>query len=60
MEKALDVVTQGISIRRVALNYGVPKSTLGDRASGLIVPGRNSGPNRIINDEEETKLISFL
>ena len=60
MEKALDAVTQGISIRRAALDYGVPKSTLGDRASGRIVPGRNSGPNRILNDEEETELVSFL
>ena len=27
--KALDAATQGISIYRAALDYGVPKSTLG-------------------------------
>ena len=44
---------------KAALDYEVPKSSLGDRASGRIVPGRNSSPNRILNDEEETELVSF-
>lgn len=61
MEKALNaVITQGISIRRAALDYGVPKSTLGDRVSGRVVPGSTSGPKRILSDEEEEDLVAFV
>ena len=60
MKKALDAVMQGTSIRGAALDYRVPKSTLGDRASSRVMPGGINGPNRILNDEEETELVSFL
>ena len=61
MEKALDaVIEHGVSIRRAALEYDVPRSTLGDRASGRVLPGSNSGPIKILSDQEETELVSFL
>ena len=59
MEKALDAVAHGVSIRREALDFGIPKSTLGDRASGRVVPESISGPDRILNDEEETEFVAF-
>ena len=40
MDKAVTaVVNEGLSIRRAALQYGVPKSSLGDRISGRVKPG---------------------
>ena len=35
--KALEAVHQGMSIREAAARFGVPKSTLGDRASGRVI-----------------------
>ena len=47
------------SIRHAAEHYAVPKSTLGDRISGRVLPGSTSGPRRILNDDEE-ELVAFL
>ena len=52
------VLNEGMSIRYAAEHYAVPKSTLGDRISGRVLPGSTSGPRRILNDEEE--LVAFL
>lgn len=61
MEKALDaVVSKHASIRRAALDYGVPKSTLGDRVSGRVLPGSVSGPSTYLTAEEEEELVTFL
>ena len=61
MDKAINaVLNEGMSIRRAAEHYGVPKSTLGDRISGRVLPGSTSGPSRILNDEEEEELVIFL
>ena len=61
MEKALDaVIVHGVSIRRAALEHGIPRSTLGDRVSGRVLPGKLSGPIKILSDQEETELVSFL
>ncbi len=48
MAKAVHgVIVDKMSIRQTSLQFGVPKSTLGDRASGLIKPGAVSGPPKI-------------
>ena len=48
MEKALnEVINNGMSVRHAALEYNIPKSTLGDRASGRVIPGSTSGPKSI-------------
>ena len=48
------------SVRRAALCYDVPKSTLSDRVSGRVTFGSHSGPKCYLSDEEETHLVHFL
>ena len=61
MEQVMNaVLNEGMSIRHAAEHYAVPKSTLGDRISGRVLPGSTSGPRRILNDEEEEELVAFL
>ena len=61
MQKALESVRlEGRSVRRAALEYGVPRSTLADRVSGRVSHGVLSGPPRYLNDEEEEELVSFF
>ena len=50
------VIEDGQSVRRAAEDFGVPKSTLGDRVSGHALPGAVSGPSRYLDDEEEKEL----
>ena len=47
-------MAEGMSVRRAALEYNIPKSFLADCASGHIVPGTKSGPPRYLNASEET------
>ena len=54
------VVDDGMSVRGAAEYYGVPKSTLGDRISGRVLPGAKSGPNTYLSSEEEEELVNFL
>ena len=61
MEQALHaVVSGGSSVRRAALDYNVPKSSLGDRVSGRTVPGSKSGPLPYLNTMEEAEVVQFL
>ena len=61
MEKALQAVRlEGTSVRRAAEEYGVPRSTLGDRVSGRVCHGAVSGPPRYLSEEEEEELVRFL
>ena len=61
MHKACQAVTEdGCSVRRVAEEYHVPRSTLHDRVSGRIQHGATSGPPRYLNAEEEQELADFL
>ncbi|XP_019863760.1 PREDICTED: uncharacterized protein LOC109592876 [Amphimedon queenslandica] len=55
-----EVVSKGVSIRRAALEYGVPASTLTDRVSGRIAFGKKSGPKKYLTDEEEKELVYFV
>ena len=61
MTRALSaVLSDGLSIRRAAEEYHVPRTTLGDRVSGRIIPGAMSGKPRYLSDKEEEKLVTFL
>ena len=54
------VINNGLSVRRAALEYDVPRATLGDRVlSGKVLAGSKSGKQRYLNDNEE-ELVCFL
>ena len=54
------VIEDGMSVRGAAEYYGVPKSTLGDRVSGRVLPGVTSGRCTYLSHEEEEELVTFL
>jgi len=61
MEAALKEVTNGtLTVRRAALVYSVPKSTLHDHLSGKVLPGAVGGTPRYLDDEEEEELVRWL
>ena len=61
MSEAMKAVTvKNISVRKASELYGVPKSTLGDRICGRVLPGSRSGPQKLLSDEEEEELATFL
>jgi len=54
MERALKaVISEGLSVRRAALQFSVPRSSLGDHVSGQVVPGTSSGPARYLTKAKE-------
>lgn len=58
LKQAYDAVKENrMSVRKAALSYNVPKSTLNDRVSPF---GSHSGPSHYLSDEEETQLVHFL
>ena len=61
MKKAVDaVVISKLSVRNAAMQYNVPKSTLGDRISGRVQLGAVSGPAKYLTLSEESELSRFL
>ena len=61
MSKAINAVVQeGMTVRRAATVYAVPKSTLADRVSGRIIHGSSSGVSKFLTDEEEEELVAFI
>ena len=54
------VVSEGMSVRKAASEYNVPKSSLADRVSGRVMPGTKSGPPMYLTVSEETELVQFL
>ena len=61
MVMALKEVSEGsLTVRRAALQYGVPKSTLHDRVTGKVDPDAKLGAPRYLDDEEENELVNFL
>ena len=61
MKKAYEaVMSKQLSIRRAAETYSVPKSTLADRVSGHVKFGSHSGPERYLDDKEESQLVRFI
>ena len=59
MLKAYEVTRRTLSIRRAALQYNVPKSTLSDKVSGRVSFNSHSCPTHYLTDDEE-ELVSFL
>ena len=62
MDKAIAELEKGTitSVRRAALMYGIPRSTLHDHFKGKIAPGSRPGPELYLSAEEEEELSSFL
>ena len=60
MRLALTATEKGLSIRRAASEYNIPKSTLGDRVSGKILPGAKPGRKPYLTPNEEDELVKFL
>ncbi|XP_054611682.1 uncharacterized protein LOC129169344 [Dunckerocampus dactyliophorus] len=60
MERALIEVKSGrCTVRQAAKQFGVPKSSLGDRVSGRVTPGSRSGPAQLITSSDEELLVEF-
>lgn len=60
MERALIEVKSGrCTVRQAAKEFGVPKSSLGDRVSGRVTPGSRSGPAQLIPSADEELLVEF-
>lgn len=60
MERALTEVKSGrCTVRQAAKEFGVPKSSLGDRVSGRVTPGTRSGPAQLITSADEELLVEF-
>ncbi|KAL6098939.1 uncharacterized protein ACO6RY_17964 [Pungitius sinensis] len=60
MERALMEVKSGrCTVRQAAKEFGVPKSSLGDRVSGRVTPGSRSGPAKLITSADEDLLVEF-
>ena len=57
---AISAVSEGMSVRRAAFNFDVPKSTLHDRISGIVSIDARSGPERYLNDKEEKQIVNFI
>ena len=61
MGRAIDsVITDGVSVRRAALEFKIPRSTLNDRISGRVLPGAVSGRPKYLSNDEEKELVRFL
>ena len=59
MVAALEAVRDGCSVRRAALEHGVPRTTLQDRHVGRVVHGTNPGPQPYLSEAEEVELRDF-
>ena len=60
MQKAAVAVEDGMSLRKAAEMFQVPKSTLYDRVTGKVKFGARSGPDPYLTNEEEEELLNFL
>ena len=61
MEQAIQDVTNGaLGVRRAALEYQVPHSTLSDRVTGRVCPGAAPGPPKYLCAEEEEELVKWI
>ena len=54
------VLSDGLSVRRAAMEFNIPRTTLGDRVSGKVQDGSRSGRVRYLSDSEESELVQFL
>ena len=59
--RAVEAVKEGkLTVRRSALEFDIPRSTLHDHVSGRVVVGGQCGPEKYLSDEEEDELEAFL
>ena len=58
--KEIELSGKGKSVRQVAQEYGIPKSTLHDHATGKVRKGAHQGPERYLTDMEEDALCNFV
>jgi len=56
MVTAIKAVTQGCSIKRAAMEHGIPRTTLQDRINGRVQHGISPGPKPYLNKLEEGNL----
>ena len=60
LQNAIQDVYESQAVRRVALNYGIPKRTLHDKISQRVTIGGRIGPTPYLSSEEEDELVSFF
>ena len=61
MERAVrDVKTGALGLRRAALEYDIPKSTLSDYVQEKSQLGVSSGPSRFLSCEEEEEVVNWI
>ena len=60
MVAAMKAVSKGSTIRKAALEHGVPRTTLQDRITGRVEHGCKPGAKPYLNKLEETNLANFL
>ena len=59
--RAVEAVKEGkLTVRRAAVEFDIPRSTLHDHVSGRVVVGGQCGPEKYLSDEEENELEAFL
>ncbi len=61
MAEAIDMVRYGgMSKKRAALVYGVPRTTLIDKLSGRVPEVAKSGPSTVLTPAEEETLVNYV
>ena len=60
LSRACKAVSDGMSIRRAAEEFNVPRSTLHDHITGKVLAGNKSGSRAYLTHDEEEELVSFL
>ena len=60
MLAALEAVKNGSSIKRAALEHGVPRTTLSDRHFGKVIHSTRPGSKCYLSQDEETELGAFI
>lgn len=60
IEKCLDEIAQGSSIKAASNKYGIPRSTLRYRLSSKWQKTVKKGPSSVLSKEEEDKIVSWI
>ena len=60
MLAAMDAVKNGATVKRAALEHGVPRTTLQDRHLGKVIHGTKPGPQSYLTTCEEAELGEFI
>ncbi|XP_015113513.1 uncharacterized protein LOC107038770 [Diachasma alloeum] len=60
LQKALNAIGEGQTLRQAAKNFGVPKSTLYLKSRNFVPLECRKGPKTILSDDEESKIIKWM